>query len=38
VRLEYGNSVRMGCWDIVDIPPYTMLFGLVGVYDQVDRK
>ncbi len=32
VRLEYDTLVRMGCWDIVDIPSDTMLLGVRWVF------
>ena len=32
VRLEYDTFVRMGCWDIVGIPSYTMLLGVRWVF------
>ncbi len=33
VRLEYDTLVRMGCWDIVDIPSDTMLLGVRWVFE-----
>jgi hypothetical protein len=32
VRLEYNTLVRMGCWDIVDIPSDTILLGVRWVF------
>ena len=32
VRLEYDTLVRMGSWDIVDIPSDTMLLGVRWVF------
>ncbi len=32
VRLEYDTLVRMGCWDILDIPLDTMLVGVRWVF------
>ncbi len=32
VRLEYDTLVRMGCWDIVDIPSDTMFLGVRWVF------
>ncbi len=32
VSQQYDTFIRMGCWDIVDIPPDTMLWGVRWVF------
>jgi len=32
VRLEYDTLVRMGCWDIVDVPSDTKFLGVRWVF------
>ena len=32
VKLEYDTLVKMGCWEVVDIPPDDQLLGVRWVF------